>query len=93
MFMVIDADNLKNINDQYGHVMGDVYIQKIAGILQDAVDGHGICARMGGDEFVAFLYGVSSITELEDIVTLVKKKCGDVFTGDKMNANNTFSFL
>lgn len=92
MLMIIDADNLKNINDQYGHVMGDVYIQTIAGILQDAVDGHGICARMGGDEFVAFLYGDSSITELEDIVTLIKKKRGDVFTGDKMDGNNTIQF-
>lgn len=92
MLMIIDADNLKIINDQYGHAIGDAYIQAIAGILQEAVDGHGICARMGGDEFVAFFYGASNIIELENIISTIKKKRGNVFIGNEMDCPSSIQF-
>ncbi len=54
-FMIVsaDLDNLKGINDNYGHAEGDNAIIKIAEALTNASDGRFITARFGGDEYVA----------------------------------------
>lgn len=54
LFMAsVDMDGLKFINDTYGHAEGDFAIKRLAEILQEMVtDGHGICARFGGDEYM-----------------------------------------
>ncbi len=49
----VDLDQLKNINDTYGHSEGDVAIRAIADALSEAAGEKGICARFGGDEYVA----------------------------------------
>ena len=49
--MYIDMDNLKKINDTYGHEEGDFSIKVIADILNTIARGRGIVGRMGGDEF------------------------------------------
>ena len=46
-----DMDRLKKINDRYGHQEGDHAICCLAEGIRFAVDGKGICARYGGDEF------------------------------------------
>ena len=49
---VIDIDNFKCINDQYGHIVGDQVIKYFAQQLNEAMKEHMMCARLGGDEFV-----------------------------------------
>lgn len=49
-----DLDNLKQINDQYGHVMGDQAIMDMGDLLRQSFRATDIIARMGGDEFVVF---------------------------------------
>lgn len=55
-FMVLfaDMDNLKMVNDQYGHDEGDFALREIASILKDSLGASDAIARFGGDEFVAF---------------------------------------
>jgi|GEM_PF-692308 len=53
----IDMDNLKTINDNYGHQYGDIAIQAIARALAAFVGTHGIAARYGGDEFACAIIG------------------------------------
>ncbi len=48
----IDMDGLKKINDGYGHADGDFAITTVAHAVAKAMEGKGICARFGGDEFV-----------------------------------------
>ena len=50
--IIFDMDNLKSINDNYGHNEGDYGIKTIAYAMQRATDEDEICARSGGDEFV-----------------------------------------
>jgi len=50
-----DIDNLKNINDTYGHEAGDIIIKKLTQIFQDNTRHEDIVARVGGDEFVIIL--------------------------------------
>jgi diguanylate cyclase (GGDEF)-like protein len=57
-FLLIDADHFKHINDRLGHVAGDAALQMIAAAIRSAVRDTDIVARVGGEEFVAFLPGV-----------------------------------
>ncbi len=59
MTLSIDMDNLKYINDVYGHSHGDLALQTIADAMRHACSGHEICARIGGDEFAVFGYDYS----------------------------------
>lgn len=57
--IVFDLNNLKNINDTYGHSVGDSYIVEAAKIIQESYAPLGKCYRIGGDEFCV----LSRITE------------------------------
>ena len=50
--MYIDLDNFKNINDNFGHPIGDKLIQQVALRLQSTLDNNAILIRDGGDEFI-----------------------------------------
>lgn len=62
--IMIDADGLKEINDTYGHEMGDIYLQKIARIINNFGIKGSLSARYGGDEFVLLLYQYDDEDEL-----------------------------
>ncbi len=47
----IDMDNLKIVNDKFGHMQGDVALQTIANAIESAALPGDVCARIGGDEF------------------------------------------
>lgn len=51
MVFVADMDKLKMINDNYGHVSGDIAIKAVADALSQAAEDDEICIRGGGDEF------------------------------------------
>lgn len=53
--IICDLDLFKNINDQYGHPMGDEVLKIFADTLRDNVRKHDIVARFGGEEFVILL--------------------------------------
>ena len=56
---MIDVDNFKNINDTYGHDVGDVVLMQIADILRESVRNRDLVCRWGGEEFLLILCGCS----------------------------------
>lgn len=50
--ILLDIDHFKKINDQYGHLIGDQVLIKVAKLLQAAVRPYDTCARWGGEEFL-----------------------------------------
>ncbi len=54
--VMVDINNLKQINDKYGHKSGDLYIKGCCKMICDAFK-HSPVYRIGGDEFVAVLFG------------------------------------
>lgn len=53
--LVADIDRFKQINDNYGHVLGDKVIRTVAQIIRGNIKGRDVAARIGGEEFAIFL--------------------------------------
>lgn len=60
ILFMLDMDDFKFINDTYGHAAGDRLLMAIGGVLLETFRADDIVARVGGDEFVAFLSGSDS---------------------------------
>jgi len=58
--LVMDLDNFKEINDTYGHHIGDRALREIATVLRAAIRPYDICVRYAGDEFIVVLSGCGS---------------------------------
>lgn len=71
--LMIDLDNLKLLNDTYGHEWGDHYIVAGARCIQSHVPSSSILARVSGDEFNLLLYGFESRQEAEQAVERLQK--------------------
>jgi diguanylate cyclase (GGDEF)-like protein len=50
--LMIDIDHFKNINDTYGHIKGDIVLQKVVSVCKSLVRNQDIFSRYGGEEFV-----------------------------------------
>ncbi len=65
--LFVDIDDLKKVNDTYGHEEGDAYIKAIAHSLEQNCSNNELLARYGGDEFVILLSGYSEVDVQEYI--------------------------
>jgi diguanylate cyclase (GGDEF)-like protein len=64
----IDLDKFKQVNDQYGHHVGDLYLQEVALRMKRQLRGHDMLARLGGDEFAIALSAVRTRAVAKEIV-------------------------
>ncbi len=74
--IIIDTDDFKKVNDNYGHSAGDYVLSTIGGIIKDNFKGMDIAGRIGGDEFMIFLNSISpedACRLAEKLENLVKK--------------------
>lgn len=76
-FIMIDLDNFKQVNETYGHLTGDYVLKLIADMLKDASEKDIVC-RMGGDEFLYYVEGISGQKEAaaktEQILSIFEEK-------------------
>jgi diguanylate cyclase (GGDEF)-like protein len=56
VLLFIDADHFKQINDTYGHGVGDEVLIALGQVIRDSVRQDDVAARIGGEEFAVFLY-------------------------------------
>lgn len=71
--MILDIDHFKNINDEYGHAVGDLVIKDIANIIASTCGSMCVYARTGGEEFSIYspLISASKIENLAEEIRLV----------------------
>lgn len=60
VLLLFDIDNFKNVNDQFGHLVGDKILKHVAYIIEKEVENKGIAARWGGEELAVYIPEVSS---------------------------------
>ncbi len=70
--VVVDADGLKQVNDSYGHLIGDAYLKRMAEQFQNFGAPQQFCGRIGGDEFLLMLYGYKSENEVLDALSRLR---------------------
>ncbi len=70
----IDLDNLKYINDNFGHEFGDKLIIDASKIFKNLEQYKAITCRYSGDEFAIFFWGYDKKEELDKVISLLKKE-------------------
>lgn len=72
--LMTDLDNLKYVNDHWGHQCGDRMLKAAAGLLLGCDGPHVIASRLSGDEFVLVIYGADSQQEIEGYLGELQRK-------------------
>lgn len=95
--IMIDSDNLKTINDVYGHTVGDWYIKTIARALESVGTRKKLVARQGGDEFILLLYGYDGEEavrkDLEDLRYAQENTVLTMENGSKVPVTFSFGYV
>lgn len=73
---MIDLDSFKQVNDHYGHAVGDELIEMCAQLLREVCGKEARCYRLGGDEFAAVMSGKVAGTILEGICRTLLERLG-----------------
>lgn len=55
VLVMVDVDHFKQVNDTWGHDVGDQVLSRIASVLQESMRGYDLCGRWGGEEFLLLL--------------------------------------
>ncbi len=83
VLFIIDIDNFKEINERYGHSMGDAALQKLTESLQMITLRNDILGRVGGDEFVIFMPIAQDLTFVENRCKQMQKSLKKLQVDDK----------
>ncbi len=90
LFM-IDMDNFKAINDNYGHIEGDNTLKMFADTMRKYSSDKDILCRIGGDEFVMFINGISSKSEISNLAgDIISDLCAKI-EAKKFETNSSVS--
>ncbi|MGG2073866.1 diguanylate cyclase [Lysinibacillus irui] len=57
--LYLDGDDFKEVNDRFGHDTGDAFIQRFGDALNKTIRSHDMVIRLGGDEFIVILTGLT----------------------------------
>ncbi|MBP1547274.1 MAG: diguanylate cyclase [Oscillospiraceae bacterium] len=90
LFMM-DMDNFKAINDNYGHMAGDATLKAFADTLMKFAGEDDVVCRIGGDEFMTFVAGPSSKSELGRHAADIIAEMGCFLENSKFETNSSVS--
>lgn len=92
--IMLDMDDFKVINDQYGHAVGDLALQQMARVLKEAVGDMGNVIRYAGDEFIVLINSHKQVVVdacLEEIDRCIKKFNDSQITEYKLSASKGYA--
>ena len=84
--IIFDIDNFKNINDTYGHLVGDLVLIEIAKLMKDSIRNTDILGRWGGEEFLIIV----PETNKKDLL-LLSEKIREIISSYKFKNVNTIT--
>jgi diguanylate cyclase (GGDEF)-like protein len=87
----IDLDHFKQVNDRFGHLVGDMVLRRIATILSACFRGEDIVARWGGEEFIIAMYSARCAFAAKRLTEALDKLRAEVFEASGATHSVTFS--
>ena len=88
---IIEIDDFAKINDEYGHIMGDACLVRLAGVLSSSFRERDVAARISADEFGVFLVGTLTYKDINSIASKLLKVSRESFEGMKLDKDFTIS--
>jgi diguanylate cyclase (GGDEF)-like protein len=76
---VMDIDNFKGVNDNYGHLFGDKVIKAVGEIIKESAGMDAVAGRMGGDEFLIVFEKYNDELEYRNVLRCIKTKVNYVY--------------
>lgn len=83
MIAIIDIDDFKSVNDNFGHMKGDEVLRKCAAIIHNEVEGFGKAGRIGGDEFFVIIDGMDDREGLRSLFRSIKNNISNAYSEEK----------
>jgi len=80
VLVFLDIDNFKTLNDEKGHLAGDIFLKKLGKILRESVDMEWEVFRIGGDE-LAIIMAHASLRDAETLILKIKQKLERILRG------------
>ena len=77
-FLILDMDHFKEVNDVYGHAMGDKVLEMLGNFLKKQFREQDVVGRIGGDEFVILLYNIGSRENMESRIKNLQEKIREI---------------
>jgi diguanylate cyclase (GGDEF)-like protein len=75
----VDLDEFKQVNDAFGHRVGDMYLQEVCARMKHQLRSGDVLARLGGDEFAALILGTRDRSGVEEIASRLERCFNDPF--------------
>ncbi len=72
--VIVDLDDFKLINDNYGHPIGDMVLKTVSQIIQKATRANDIVARYGGDEIIIFLSNFTDVERVRQRIEMMRQE-------------------
>jgi diguanylate cyclase (GGDEF)-like protein len=91
-FIMFDIDRFKQINDTYGHQIGDKVLMDITARIKADIRPYDLFARYGGEEFIIFTSGISKEKVCEMTERLRVSLCSRKFEYDEISFSSSASF-
>lgn len=77
--IILDIDDFKQVNDNRGHMFGDIVLKNVADILNRQFRGEDIISRIGGDEFLIFVASIPDVETIRKRMAMVLDSIQDMF--------------
>lgn len=91
-FALLDLDHFRDVNNRYGHEVGDVVLQRIGRLLLERFRGEDVVARWGGEEIALALYGMTRADGVRRVTDLLQAVRNEVMvTPDGQSFRVSFS--
>ena len=78
-FILMDVDNFKHVNDDFGHAKGDEVLRNVAMVLKNSFRSSDVVMRMGGDEFIIYAMGIESEKTVENKLNTLRDSLHGIY--------------
>jgi diguanylate cyclase len=87
---ILDIDNFKKVNDNYGHHVGDLVLKRVSAVIKETVTPNDFTARYGGEEFT-IIFTEKTLDQAYQLVEKIRKKVANLTHPELQGASVTIS--